>query len=610
MNAPRNRENPNDRTDFEPLRALVHPLWVVAFAALVLNDLVLKGTLDAPLLTGKLSDVAGLVVAPAVLAAFLRVRSARSLWLCALAVGAVFSAINISPAAASTWDAWIASAFGSSMTWTDPADLWTLPAAAVGVWALAPAMERTARTTGSGAKWVLAGAAAVACLGSSFPGPGPIVSPEPEPRSGPNFSARVALLNQTHELQVLRIRHLAQGVDLDCERVREAPNAYLTDEIFGEPTRWELLSGQQVGLGGAGQRGRPNDGGRNCRAATVSVATSSDIVVFWGTDLGTRQFSANPQDDKGNLGGDQLVELTADYSDANSDDVRDFRYRPCREDNMCGDSGRRQAAEVPEGAEYEWNRNDDQQLFWEALDRNARDRRETPESCLQPVEHPGLTWDNLPSKQHEIREVVRRSDGCHQLNVAPTTAGQPDPDAEVKTSLLCAPWNAVSQLQPSDDATLLMEARETQTFGQDGGSVEGVRISVTRKTDEMREDLGSLALTYGVPGPPLPRNAEWSVPVGCGPQIQSCGRIDLPARLEFPTIETSGPVGVGREVSLGEGAGRVRLVRTLYRPVARSESSCQGGDLPEDATVPRESRMLEASTGIYVEAVTTQGFNR
>jgi len=55
-----------------PPRALSHPLWWAALALLVANDHVLKGAGLLPeSLTGKLSDFAGMIVAPPLLGALI-----------------------------------------------------------------------------------------------------------------------------------------------------------------------------------------------------------------------------------------------------------------------------------------------------------------------------------------------------------------------------------------------------------------------------------------------------------------------------------------------------------------------------------------------------------
>jgi len=580
----------------EPLRAVTHPVWLAALAALVANDWVLKGAVDAPLLTGKLSDLAGLVVAPTALAALLRVRRRTGLWWCAAAVGAVFAAINLSPAAATAWDAGIAAIIGTSTTWTDPTDLLALPAAVAGVLALRPAMRRRTRRAVPRGHWLLAVAAAAACLASTGP---------PEERSR-RFEARLAVLNRTHELQVLRIRHLASDAEIDCERVRDAPGEYLTDEIFAEPRRWELFSGQQVGLAGAGQNGRPRRRRSECRAAKISVSTADDIVVFWGDDLEIREFSANPDGSRGELGGPQTIELTADYSEADAEQLRDFRYRPCEADEPCSEEERREAAQGPEGAEYGWNRDDEGRLFWGALDRNARRRDQIPRSCRHPLDHPGLTWTGVPEGPRPLREVERGPDGCHRLTFAPAeTAGEEGAGAQ--TALVCAPWRALSQLEPAQRRNWTVSTLEERNFQGNRRSIRTLRISVLRLAGARDAEVGTIILSVGAPGPPLARNLDYSIPVGCGPRPRSCGRMDLPAHVRFPDPDVSGPVEPGRLVTRDEGRERIRIVRALYRPVARRGDSCDETSRAGSGS-PDESDPLRGATGLYVEAVTTRGF--
>lgn len=114
-----------------PDTALTRPLFWVALVTLLLNDHVLKGAGILPgAVTGKLSDVAGLVVAPIVVAALFRVTTHRGAALSMGAVGLVFAAINLSPLAAAPFELLL-----GWRVWTDPTDLVTLPALA-GAWSL------------------------------------------------------------------------------------------------------------------------------------------------------------------------------------------------------------------------------------------------------------------------------------------------------------------------------------------------------------------------------------------------------------------------------------------------------------------------------------------
>lgn len=124
-------------------RAVIgHPVVVAATVVLLVNDHLLKQVVGGPV-TGKLSDVAGLIVAPAVVAAVAallvgaRARTAAPLACGVVAV--VFAAVQLSPAAGEAW-AWLlgwvqAGLFGGAAApvahVADPTDVWALPAAAV-----------------------------------------------------------------------------------------------------------------------------------------------------------------------------------------------------------------------------------------------------------------------------------------------------------------------------------------------------------------------------------------------------------------------------------------------------------------------------------------------
>jgi hypothetical protein len=142
-----------DRADAAglPANELLAPLPLAALALLVLNDWLLKSTLVGSIgwLTGKLSDVAGLVLAPLVLTASAdlllqvahtagaRVDPTLRRWKLVVAcsmTGMVFMAVKLSPPAA----AWVAHAWGyawpGATIVADPTDLRTLPALLLAWW--------------------------------------------------------------------------------------------------------------------------------------------------------------------------------------------------------------------------------------------------------------------------------------------------------------------------------------------------------------------------------------------------------------------------------------------------------------------------------------------
>jgi hypothetical protein len=78
--------------------AFSHPLWWCALVALAANDHVLKGSGLLPgAVTGKLSDVAGVIVAPALLAALLGAGERMRRWLASGLVAGALCAIKLSP---------------------------------------------------------------------------------------------------------------------------------------------------------------------------------------------------------------------------------------------------------------------------------------------------------------------------------------------------------------------------------------------------------------------------------------------------------------------------------------------------------------------------------
>jgi hypothetical protein len=133
-----------------PAGELLHPVPLGALVLLVVNDWLAKPGAAVPgWLTGKLSDVAGLLLAPLVATALLDC----ALWLvarlgpsldfslhrgrlhaAAIACAAAFTAVKLSPAAASALEravGWI------GLDWrvvSDPSDLVALPALAIAVW--------------------------------------------------------------------------------------------------------------------------------------------------------------------------------------------------------------------------------------------------------------------------------------------------------------------------------------------------------------------------------------------------------------------------------------------------------------------------------------------
>ena len=264
-----------------PSRALLHPLWLGSLAVLVLNDHVLKGSGLLPgVVTGKLSDFAGLVVAPALLAALVGVRGLRGWLLAHAAVGLVFSAIKLSASAAALWSAVMAAVGFPWVITLDSTDLFALPALALSAWAFLASMQRpaahSARRTG---ELVAAGTGLVCCAATSPPPPEPFFEP---------LWTDVYVHNAGDEPLVVRIRALAPSVDLDCSAVAEDPGRLITEPLFGTSESFLLEPDQNFGLrvnsswnedSAFDEDGNPID--RDCYAVLLDVDGLPPAVVFW-----------------------------------------------------------------------------------------------------------------------------------------------------------------------------------------------------------------------------------------------------------------------------------------------------------------------------------------
>ncbi|HEU4409634.1 MAG TPA: PQQ-binding-like beta-propeller repeat protein [Polyangiaceae bacterium] len=156
-----------ERGQLRPALALLRPAWLVALLALLLNDHVLKGAGILPRwLTGKVSDVAGLVVAPALLALVVRARGRVAVAACHAAVGLGFSLLKTVPGAAEAWSqalSWLV----PSRLWCDSTDLVALPALALSWRLLAAARPQSPSERERGRHLVAAALGLFGCVATS-----------------------------------------------------------------------------------------------------------------------------------------------------------------------------------------------------------------------------------------------------------------------------------------------------------------------------------------------------------------------------------------------------------------------------------------------------------
>lgn len=269
--------------NYRPARALLHPLWMGSLALLALNDHVLKGASILPgSVTGKLSDFAGLIVAPALLAAVLRLRSRRG-WIAAhVAVGAGFSAIQISAAAAGAWSAAMAMVGFPWVITRDLTDLVALPALLISAFVLgAVAQRRDAKAARRSAEYVAGGVGLVCCAATSPPS-------EPFEPFRPSLWTDVYVHNAGDDDIVVRMRPLSSDTDMDCDVIEMDPGRLLSEPLFGNSQSFRLEPDQNFGLRTNSEFGWENefdDSDREpvdgCYAYLLDVDGMPPTIVMW-----------------------------------------------------------------------------------------------------------------------------------------------------------------------------------------------------------------------------------------------------------------------------------------------------------------------------------------
>jgi hypothetical protein len=276
-----------------PLRRVAtSPAWWLALTLLTLNDHVFKRVFPS-VLTGKLSDFAGVFVAAPLLSALIA-RTRRARIVAYVATGAAFTAINVSPAAADVVERLLA-----WRIWTDPSDLIALPMLLV-AWrryesptnlGSSPTSLRARPTARLGWSERLAVAlGGLACVATSR---WPVEVPPPwtgELQITGLYAATYE--DESDRREDIRIRRLSAEVELDCEALATRPEETVTRRLFAPVERWslghrELLRfgvGTGTGFGGVGGAGTT----RACDVIWLEHDEAGVALVRWSADVAGR----------------------------------------------------------------------------------------------------------------------------------------------------------------------------------------------------------------------------------------------------------------------------------------------------------------------------------
>jgi len=342
-----------------PRRSLTHPLWLGALALLLLNDHLLKSAELLPgWLTGKLSDFAGLLVAPLVLAVLVGVRSRRGLAVAHLAVGVGFAAINVSAAAAGAVELVTGATPLPWLIFVDPTDLIALPMLLVSYRVLGAAMWRAeAQLRSKAAQGAALAVGALACMATSPPCDGPNCGGPMQPQF-PEESASLTIGNATNQQRLVRVRQLRDSVVADCEVLLEDPTAVLSRELFAPAETWLLEPGRALPLQN-----------NNCTVYLVDAQGLGMTLLAWDArDYPTEQLPTSTEQPS-----DRMLMM------------RDV-------------SGRLELDEHPA-----------------VFDAPPREEPLPEPACAVPDDTVGIDWSTVPLGTHTIASIQSSPDGCHLI---------------------------------------------------------------------------------------------------------------------------------------------------------------------------------------------------
>lgn len=267
-------------TNFKPTQALAHPLWWGMLALLLCNDFIFKAMSGFPgIISGKLSDVAGMMLFPCFLAILFGVSRQRAWLACHLLTGASFAAIKLIPAVGMTYVSILQSVGVSAQLWFDATDLVALAVLPVSYFVyprLKPMFScsmRVLRVAGV----ALAGFACLASSGASAPR-------TLTTYDGNLMVSDLTFINASQTRINVQIERLNRHISVDCSRPILAEN--FTKDQFESQGTWTQQPGEATTLIPMSIR---RDGESSCKVVKLTINDIESVLVAWdGKKLATR----------------------------------------------------------------------------------------------------------------------------------------------------------------------------------------------------------------------------------------------------------------------------------------------------------------------------------
>ena len=493
-----------------PHRALYHPLWLVSLGLLVINDHYLKGSGILPaVLTGKLSDFAGLAVAPALLAVLLRLSSRQSFVLAHVATGIVFAGIKVFPGFAQVFES--VAGLGP-FAWhivVDPTDLVALPALIVSYMVFVAAMEQPIPERPLTQRGLIM-AGSVACMATSQPvdpGCDPTICAGPTPRE----SAALVIGNTTEAQRLVRVRPFKDTVQYTCFDLLADPTKALSRELFGSAEAWLLEP----------TRGLPliNKSNTDCAAYLIDADGLPPTLVAWtSSQFPNGELSTSTAAPDGNT----MINLALDAT------------------GKLGLSAHPAVFDAP-----------------------AVEEPQPTGVCAPPDPGAGIAWSTpLPGAgPFKVVSVESSPDECHMIVL------------ENSPSLfVCLPTEAMP-IKAGDTLTIETAQLQGGSYPETNGEApkaEGLRLQTA--THIVWAVTGNVLARYSDAGATEiltePTVAGDRVK-GCGGSHDKCGSLNIPVEVSYlgDHVDTISFLRPGSSLALKDGYGTLHVVRAEALPI-------------------------------------------
>ncbi|PRQ02882.1 hypothetical protein ENSA5_20590 [Enhygromyxa salina] len=523
--------------ELHPARALLTPTWIGALAVLVANDHWLKGADMIPgALTGKLSDFAGMLVAPVLLAALLRVRSRGALLACHLAVAAVFAGIQLSAGFAAQWSALMGLVGHPWAITCDPTDLIALPFLLLSWKLLVPEMDPSLPTLAPIQRSAVAGLSVFGLWSTVATSDERGIDPSDEWYEDVYGHLYV---NNANEFEIsLHVRPLRSDVLLDCDQVSSDPGRLLGEDAFGEAEHWSLPGFTNFAI--------ELDESRGCDAAWIAGEGVEPTIVFV----------------------DDLALHAPRWWSGQTFDVEEL------EDGGLG-------VRFEDGVGGEWIGSD-------ALRFTPKtDAPEQPDSCEIPSGESRLDWPLIvPKRDVRVLGVEAGADGCYELELQEqvTTNSEVTDFGEPYGFYLCAPE---AGMPLAEDEALRFEViygnsgeRELRVTLLDPATLDVAVSESGMPTRQVRYLRGGNDPQFI--GPALNRQLVAVPGVSCPWQVEAaCATVER--HVELAVAGSPSFLQPGVPVSFADPPESGAMVRTAIRSYAREravlDQSCAEGAL-------------------------------